>query len=906
MPQRVGAFLLSLLLVRTASSQCTVSPVASVQLRSTIYALAVDGTTLWAATGYGLTLYDTTVDPPVIADTIALPGLTRMVRAANGVGYATDGKVIQVVRWDGHALQLTMSLDAGGTINDLALTPDFLYAATSKGIAQFDLHDPAAPARTSVTFPLSGAATAIAVAGDLLYATESDSSIEVFTPDGPFPVRGDVLAAVSQPTSLLAYNGRLYVSNDYSMDILEGSGKSFKRVAGSPLYLGAHLVAALSPTVIFVGGGNILRALDTNTSGAPEEVFRATIPQMPGASDVIQALAVGNGRLFVGAGDIGLITYDIEHFGPPYAVRSYAAYSTYSVAAGDGHAYFGRANGIVEYTQSPAGSLTELRSWDTNRWDTVQDVDNGFLLTTIGAEATMWDLAPAVPTAAGRVVFRAGVSSAVLVGTTAYAVLTDRTLWTVDMAEVTAAPRQIAINLLPSFIARSGSTVAITDVSSPDGKTTVAAVNADGVTASATVKGWGYASFALSGTTAAVWTDSQGLTLIDLSTGTTSTLPNSISPPAARLALNGTRLVAITASGVVVWDTALRRTVAQYPLYASAVAISPNGLFANLVGNGVTVVQLAPASSIPAPYVQLNGNFYARKVVAGAGRVVVFGGGAADIFDSRLAYRGGIRSIRPGLPIEAANIVMDVAANEYGIYTLTAKNAVRRYTGDGELLEEAIVVEPDAIFLALDEAGGALYVSVVRGCPQCRYETIVVDTRGKLAPTVIMSGTVGEVAVSGQRAYVLIGGDIRVLDISDPAYPRELTRRLAEGSPSAIVYNNGLIHAIGRQRFSYKQSFPLETPEKADVTIEDPYKSEPYLDQHAVAQDGCIVLTGRSFAPLLFNNSFAVPAPSLPTPSAARSIVAQPGRFYVLTDHSLELWATSPLDAPSKRRAAAP
>ena len=52
--------------------QCSLTPVASAQFRSTIFDLAADNGRLWAATGYGLTLYDITVDPPLLLDSIAL------------------------------------------------------------------------------------------------------------------------------------------------------------------------------------------------------------------------------------------------------------------------------------------------------------------------------------------------------------------------------------------------------------------------------------------------------------------------------------------------------------------------------------------------------------------------------------------------------------------------------------------------------------------------------------------------------------------------------------------------------------------------------------------------------------------------------------------------------------------
>src|SRR5947208_14177621 len=95
---RVAAVLLTLFLSAPAFPQCSLAPVASAQFRSTILDLSIDGNRLWAATSYGLTLYDLTADPPPILDTVALPGTTRAVRAANGLAYAASGSAIAVVR----------------------------------------------------------------------------------------------------------------------------------------------------------------------------------------------------------------------------------------------------------------------------------------------------------------------------------------------------------------------------------------------------------------------------------------------------------------------------------------------------------------------------------------------------------------------------------------------------------------------------------------------------------------------------------------------------------------------------------------------------------------------------------------------------------------------------------------
>src|SRR5881394_920787 len=58
------AAILSFILTVPLFPQCPYSHVASIPFRSTAYDVAIDGNDLWLATGYGVALYDRTVDPP--------------------------------------------------------------------------------------------------------------------------------------------------------------------------------------------------------------------------------------------------------------------------------------------------------------------------------------------------------------------------------------------------------------------------------------------------------------------------------------------------------------------------------------------------------------------------------------------------------------------------------------------------------------------------------------------------------------------------------------------------------------------------------------------------------------------------------------------------------------------------
>src|SRR5205085_5652746 len=109
-----------------------------------------------------------------------------------------------------------------------------------------------------------------------------------------------------------------------------------------------------------------------------------------------------------------------------------------------------------------------------------------------------------------------------------------------------------------------------------------------------------------------------------------------------------------------------------------------NGNFASLAtADGVAAVALAPVSRLPVLIPTANPNFYAKKLVATANRLLLFDGRNADIFSTSLEYRGGIH----------AGGTIDVAANDASLFTLTNPLGVTAYTRNGEPLGSALIVE---------------------------------------------------------------------------------------------------------------------------------------------------------------------------------------------------------------------
>src|SRR5213075_1581262 len=109
----VAISLLLFLFSFPAFPQCNFAPVYSAQFRTSILDIAIDNNDLWAATSYGISLYDRSIDPPRLVTSIAVPGITRVVRIANGTIYAGSGSSIVFIT----NRQITRTIDAGGTVN---------------------------------------------------------------------------------------------------------------------------------------------------------------------------------------------------------------------------------------------------------------------------------------------------------------------------------------------------------------------------------------------------------------------------------------------------------------------------------------------------------------------------------------------------------------------------------------------------------------------------------------------------------------------------------------------------------------------------------------------------------------------------------------------------------------------
>src|SRR3954451_19195134 len=513
---RVAVAVSFILITATAFPQCNLTQVASVPFRASYLDLAIDGNDLWAATSYGISLYDRAVDPPLLIASLPLPGITRVVRVANGTAYAGSGSTLFVVRKNGRALQLVRGIDAGATINDLVLTPLDLYVATSNGLSQWDLLEPANPSKTGPNFVTNRAnVQSLALSNAILFAADGDSAVESVNISVPSVPNGvGAVVSLAGANAVAVNSGRLYVSDGQQTDVftnIDSGGNAAKLATDS--FGGAAITGINSSAIFAAGADRQVRAFDLSAAAAPIELWRVQLNPSGGNVNRIGRIATAPNRLYVAGGDLGLLTYDTTSFTTPFPLRSYATGSTTSVLSLGTTVYVSRASGgITEFNQAPGGTLTQARSWDSSN-DVVRDGGNNFLLTTSGAKASLWALTPAVPTLVSSVTLRAPIASAVLVGTTGYFVLNEaagNTLWSADLAPAAPIAQQIALtSIKPSFIARSGSAFVLAELRGDDHITALSYfASSDFAKTPVTINVSGIATggVALSGATAAVST----------------------------------------------------------------------------------------------------------------------------------------------------------------------------------------------------------------------------------------------------------------------------------------------------------------------------------------------------------------------------------------------------------------
>jgi len=879
--------------------------VFSDQFRSTALDLAVDGNDLWVATSYGLALYDRSIDPPAFVASIAIPGTTRVVRLANGNAYAGSGSSVAVVRKSGRTLQLVQTVDTG-VVNDMVANGTDLYVATSTGLLDLPIFALGSPGPQRVLPTSSPTVYSLTLINSSLYVADGDASVEVINISIPSLPQssGALTSSIARPTSVRGASGKLFVSDGRQSELWTGVGSSMTKVASYSF--GASSVAPLTTDVVFLAGTDrTIRAFDLSLALTPVGTFVASIPVIGGSVNRVGALAFAANRLYAAAGDSGLLTYDATSFPAPFPLHAYSTGASTSIANTPDHVYVGNtAGGIMEFGESANGTLTKQRSWDGSRTDVVLDGGDGWLISSSGATMNLWSTktSGAISTPISTATFRASVTDAVLVGLTAYAVLADRTLWSADLSLASPTPAQIAVNASPTSIARSGGAIAVADPRDDGTTTVVYFADPKGAPASINVPGVTTTAVALNGSTAAVFTF-RGITLIDFATKTTTAVPQSSGSLARALAVSASSILDLTSSTLDVYDRTAQRMTAQFVLPSTPSQLNYNpdlNVAAIATADGITSIALGVQNKLPSLLAVPNPNAFFKKVIATPNRVLLSDqNGTVEIYTTALHHTGTIHA--PGM--------VDVAANASGTYILFGNRTIGGYSIDGVPLRQTSINDTsDSQALSINTAGNAVWVSYSRGCltATCEKRTNVYDA--SLNQTVTFSGAVVDIDVLGNRAYAIVDlpAEVRTYDISNPLLPAQIASHAAEGvlPETGITVSGTTLYVLGEKMYTYDAATLTKTGEQFSSFTPDPVNGLSAVDQHIRADGTCGVMTGRSFGAMLLSFNSTIESPPFGSPSAARFVARQPGVFYILTDHSLEIWSTSPMPSLPRRHAA--
>lgn len=880
----VKAVLLVLLLGSfELAAQCW-TPRHSFHFRTTALDLHVDGDFLWMATSYGVQLLDGTE----VVDSIALPGATKVVVAdGSGFAYAGSGSRIHVLRRDGRTLTRVRTVDAPGTVNDLELVTGYLFAATSSGIAHYQLFDRTTPTRTSVTMATSSTnVTSLAAGPVLLFAADGDATVEAFAITSPAsPLSIGVVNAMPLATSVNLEGDLLYVSDRFgrTTDVFRG----LDRIARVPF--GANSLAISMTGVHFVAGPDrSVRAVSFASSNPAIEYFEIQLAPTGGTDNTIHDLVRIGETLYIAGGDMGLSTLNMHAIAAPFPQIAYATGATSSVRVSGNKAYFADLAGIIaERRIDPNGiALVEERTWNAGAGAVVRDVRENALLSSAGAHLALWSLLSATPASAFNVQLADTIAEAVIGDAYSVALLANGAVYTVANGSTVT---KVNVPKM-AHLARAGSAIAMLELQDEPGRTVLHYwPTGDLATAARKIAldGVAIGNLALDATRAALF-NFRGINVIDLASGVSYAIPNTDAFFPRQLAFGGDDLLSLDSRALHVYDDA-RTLVREQPLAADAVAMDVSGNIAVLATlDGVAAVSRA----VTLPHAAAGyGNSYYTEVALDDDRAYLFSRSGIDVFStstsSPLRMIGTIR----------AQGAIDIAADGGRLFTISGNGTISTWSPFGALLAQTMLNEgADATPISIHAVNGRAWVSLSTGCTSgaCVYKTVVTNASGT-AIEATLTGELLDVATNGTRAFALFENpnEIRIYDVAGA--PAQIVSIAAPAGASSIAHGANQVHVLAELVRSYNDTNLNFLGQHASTVAPD--------ELHRVRVAGnCGILTGRRESPELFTLPAWSPQAPYEVPSNVRAVAVENGVALLLTGHSLEVWSTRPEETPGRRR----
>jgi hypothetical protein len=895
---RVKAALLSILVLvsfSSAAADCSQWPArTSSQFRTTAFDLSVDGNLVWVATGYGVQVFE---NGSIVAS-IGLPGSTRVVRAHSGsIAYVGSGSSIFTLRRTGQSLAILNTATVTGTVNDLEIVSTSLFAATSSGIAHFDIGVSTAPFRTNIALTSSSPnVTSLTSAKNKLYAADGDATVEIYSLTIPsLPQHIGTIESAPRASAVHATSeDALFVSDRFGQTTdLFANGQT--HLARMPIVTTAF--AAFPGQTHFVAGPNrTVRAVDFSTPSRIAVTYATDLATTDGTVNFIHAMARVDDTLYVAAGDIGLVVLDANTIiARPYALANYSGGATTSVRVSADKAWFSTSAGrITQQRIDPAGiALVEERAWHAAAGSVVRDHRNNGLLTTTGAKATVWSLVSATPAQATNVTFAEAISNAVMTDTHVVTLLADGSVWSAPSGQSTPTKANVPVMTL---MARAGNAIALAEVREVERTTVLHYFSAGDLTSTSqkfTVAGAAAGSIALDATRAALFTFN-GITVIDIATGNQRVIPSSNLIFPRQMTFTGDDLLVMDSEKLLVYDDAqtLLRDHALPSELLEFDAASSSAVIATV--DGTAAIRYLVETPLPAtPYTS---SFY-TKLAAASGRAYLLDDDGIDV----------LSTVFPGPPqyvttIATTGTIDDFVATDTALFTLAGNGNVTAYSRAGVMLAQANISEGfDSQMLTIRTAANAVWASLAVGCTiqGCRERKTLVLDPNTLAVTATMTGSITDVTVSGDRAYALVSfpDEIRVLNVADPQHPSQIVFAAAPAFASSIAFSAGKVYVLAGKIFGYSES--------TLTVVEEHLNAVTANASHRIRIDGnCALVSRDANAPIAYDLPSWTPAATTFTlPSNLRSFHLQPNMLLFLTEHSLDLAYPTPAGKPPRRRA---
>lgn len=887
LPGAVTAFVISL----TLSAAPLPWPVTySGSSRFTALDVAVDGEHVWTAGSWGVRLQRTGADGLDPGTTIGVPGHTTRIVAAQGRAWAASGTRIVAISASPTPVIEGM-VEVGVEINDLLLDAPYLYAATQNGIIQLDLLQPSIPAVLRTLATSSGGALSLAKSGRHLFAADGDLSVEIYDIGFPSLPQGVGSFAVFPRTTAVGIAGDLLIASD-------GRQSRIFTAGGSPSLIGritsgADAVRLISPGIVAASEGRELWIRDLRNPANPLLLWSTSSPVTAGSVNRIENLAMAEGLLIAAAGDAGVITFDVSGFSEPWATVAYQTPPLGSVAAGGDLVLSARAEGGLTLWRRTAAGLEKLHDFGENVSWTAADADGSRLLAFSGARLTLWSAGSGAPALEGETQLDSSVRDAVLVGTTAWAVLDDGSGARVDFSATPAALSAWETGVpAPYALARRDGAVAVAGMA--DGQTMVRIYSeGESVGDAVSFSGVATSGIAIDSTRRIAALTFSGLHLIDAITGSSTVVPDV--DPVLAIVYSGERVVLLRRDHLEVRDSAHGSLVSRIGLPAaadSAAALSEHGEVAVAGETALTLIRPQSADRQPSFAGSVEQNRYPLDVQVD--------GSWAHVRELERFVRYQITSSGTLSPVAAVTVpqgTVSIAAVGREIVLLSSAGVVTKMEWSGRVLGSAPLEEvPGLVPLDLHAVAGAVWVSSRRGCSagSCEKRTDVLDP-GTLRFTASMTGGITDVTVSGSTAWAVtdLPGEVRRIDVRDPLSPVIAAARGVDGDPVSVAHDpaGDRLWLLG-QRLQWLEPLSLQ-PLGEWLESWRPHPRLSYNQQRIRSGPGGLAIVGRWFAPRIWPGGDPPIAPLVwDTPAAARAIAAARDGWLLVTDASIEVAMT--------------